>query len=100
MRAGIAAEFGVTKKTISYWCHEHPEFGEAYELAMTYSEYIQETKALNATNPIDFRAAQWALSAYFRVTETQKIEAKQEVDVSGSLDVNVSFADRPDELNN
>jgi len=89
-----AADIEVSKQTLHQWRADHPEFSDAYSLAKTISE-SEMTKRGTDGDSLDLAKAKYYLSAAFQVSETQKIESKQEIKAEVET-IEVSFGDRKD----
>lgn len=90
-----AADLEVSKQTMHRWRDEHPEFSDAYDIAKSIAESEITKVGIQADNMVDLNKAKFFLSASFQVSETQKIESKQ--DISAKVEnVEVSFGDRED----
>ena len=87
-----AKRLGCHVDTLRGWCERHDKFSLAYKNAMNNTEQHRKNKMENADSMLEFNKQKFMLSAYHRVSETQKIEAKTETSVTN--DIKISFADR------
>jgi len=89
-------ELKVSKRAMQLWQEEYPEFEEAYDLAKTLAEAHYADEAVNANTQTELGRNKFALSAYFRVSEVNKIEATQDIKSNVKTELEVTFEDRED----
>lgn len=88
-------ELMVAQSTFTLWRNKHPEFMSAWQIAKDIAQAHMTDIGVEADNAVDLAKAKFFLSAAFGVSETQKIESKQDVTAKVET-VEVSFGDRED----
>lgn len=90
-------ELKVSKTAMQKWCDEYPEFEEAYDLAKSLAEGYFAEQAISSDTATELGRNKFALSAYFRVSEVNKVEATQDIKASVNNELEISFSDRPED---
>lgn len=92
-----ANKLEVVKQTLFDWQEAYPRFLDAYGLAKQLAEqhYLDKLNAKDITM-VQFNSIKFQLSAYFKVSEVQKIEAKQEINAKVTTEAVLSFDDAPE----
>lgn len=90
-----AADIGISKQSLATWKTKYEEFGEAYAIAFTACEVKLARKGVDAKEQVSLNSAKWALSAYFRVSETNKQEVVKDI-TAKVIQTFPDFKDRDD----